>query len=461
MIVTINPATGEKITEYPVMLAGDIDTLLRQSERDFRRWRQSGFEERRACMHRLAELLRDQAAEHGRLITLEMGKPLGQAIAEVSKCAWVCDYFADHAEAFLQPEQSAIDGATGMVTFEPLGVILGVMPWNFPYWQVLRFAAPILMAGNGIVVKHAPNVTGCSIAIDKLFRDAGFPEHLYRAVHIDLDEVDRLTGFMIDHPVIRAVSVTGSTGAGQAVASKAGRALKRSVLELGGSDPYIVLEDADLTQAVDACVAGRLLNAGQSCIAAKRFIVRKEVIEAFTQMIVGKMQKAVMGDPFAEGTEVGPIARADLRDQVHSQVQQSVEAGAVLLCGGHVPNAPGCYYPPTVLSGVRKGMAAYSEEIFGPVATIIEVEDDEEAVTVANDSDFGLGSAVFSQDTDRALSIAHRLDAGSCFINSMVKSDPRLPFGGVKQSGYGRELSHHGIREFVNIKTLFLPGKAL
>lgn len=457
MIVTINPATGERLAEYPVMIAGQIDTVLRQADGDFRQWRNSSFGERRACMKRLGELLRAEAAEHGRLITLEMGKPLSQAIAEVNKCAWVCDYFADHAEEFLQPEESEIDGAKGIVAFEPLGVILGVMPWNFPYWQVLRFAAPILMAGNGIVVKHAPNVTGCAIAIEKLFRDAGFPEHLYRAVHIDLDEVDRLTGFMIDHPVIKAVSVTGSTGAGQAVAAKAGKALKCSVLELGGSDPYIVLEDADLVQAVDACVAGRLLNAGQSCIAAKRFIVRKEIVGEFTKKIVQRMQTAVMGDPFAKGSEVGPIAREDLRDLVHSQVQRSVEAGAELLWGGHVPNAPGWYYPPTVLSGVKAGMPAYSEEIFGPVATIIEVADDEEAVAVANDSEFGLGSAVFSQDVERALAIARRLEAGSCFINSMVKSDPRLPFGGVKQSGYGRELSHHGIREFVNIKTFYLP----
>ncbi|RXK84548.1 NAD-dependent succinate-semialdehyde dehydrogenase [Chlorobaculum sp. 24CR] len=457
MIVTINPATGERLAEYPVMIAGQIDTVLRQADADAREWRVTGFEHRRACMKRLAELLREEAAGHGRIITLEMGKPLSQAVAEVSKCAWVCDYFADHAEQFLQPEESEIDGAKGIVAFEPLGVILGVMPWNFPYWQVLRFAAPILMAGNGIVVKHAPNVTGCSIAIEKLFRDAGFPEHLYRAVHIDLDEVDRLTGFMIDHPVIKAVSVTGSTYAGQAVAAKAGKALKRSVLELGGSDPYIVLEDADLAQAVDACVAGRLLNAGQSCIAAKRFVVRKEIIGEFTKKIVQRMQTAVMGDPFAKSTEVGPIAREDLRDQVHSQVERSVEAGAELLCGGHVPNAPGWYYPPTVLSGVKPGMPAYSEEIFGPVATIIEVSDDDEAVAVSNDSEFGLGSAVFSQEVERALGIARRLEAGSCFINSMVKSDPRLPFGGVKQSGYGRELSHHGIREFVNIKTLYLP----
>ncbi|HWQ27018.1 MAG TPA: NAD-dependent succinate-semialdehyde dehydrogenase [Chlorobaculum sp.] len=458
MIVTINPATGEQIAEYPVMLAGDIDMLLRKAEGDFRRWRHTGMSERRVFMKKAAELLRSQQDDHARLISLEMGKPLSQAVGEVNKCAWVCDYFADHAEEFLQPEESLIDGARGVVKFEPLGLVLGVMPWNFPYWQVFRFAAPSIMAGNGIVVKHAPNVTACSIAIETLFREAGFPEHLYCAIHIDIDEVDRLTGFMIDHPAIKAVSVTGSTAAGRAVASKAGRAIKRSVLELGGSDPYIVLDDADIAQAVNHCAAGRLLNAGQSCIAAKRFIVHSSVIGEFTRLLVQKMQSAVMGEPFSPGVEVGPIARADLRDMVHSQVERSVSAGAKLLCGGIVPEGPGCFYPPTVLAGVGRGMAAYEEEIFGPVASIIEVHDDDEAVAVANDSDYGLGSAVFSRNPDRALAIADMLETGSCFINAGVKSDPRMPFGGVKQSGYGRELSHHGIREFVNIKTLYIPG---
>ncbi|NTV25595.1 MAG: NAD-dependent succinate-semialdehyde dehydrogenase [Chlorobiaceae bacterium] len=456
MIVTINPATGETLAEYQVMSSGELDRVLRQVDLDFRIWRATAMQERQRLMKRLGELLRERQAEHARLISLEMGKPLAQAAGEVNKCAWVCDYFAEHAESFLQPEESLLDGARGLVKFEPLGVILGVMPWNFPYWQVIRFAAPAIMAGNGIVVKHAPNVTGCSIAIEELFRDAGFPEHLYRAVHVGLEDVDRMTGFMIDHPAIKAVSVTGSTGAGRAVASKAGRAIKRSVLELGGSDPYIVLDDADIAQAVSVCVAGRLLNTGQSCIAAKRFIVHSKVIGEFTDLLVPKMRNAVMGDPFSEGVELGPIARADLRDLVHAQVTRSVEAGAELLCGGFVPDGPGYFYPPTVLAGVRKGMAAWEEEIFGPVATVIEVRDDDEAVEVANDSEYGLGSAVFSRDQERALAVADRLEAGNCFINSMVKSDPRLPFGGVKLSGYGRELSHHGIREFVNIKTLYI-----
>ncbi|NTU92723.1 MAG: NAD-dependent succinate-semialdehyde dehydrogenase [Chlorobiaceae bacterium] len=457
MIVTINPATGEHLSEYPVMGSGEIDRLLRQADLVFRGWRSTGMERRRTLLNRLATLLRKRQAEYARLVSLEMGKPFAQAAAEVNKCAWVCDYFAEHGEAFLRPEEHDLDGARGVVKFEPLGVILGVMPWNFPFWQVIRFAAPAVMAGNGVVVKHAPNVTGCAIAIETLFRDAGFPEHLYGAVHVAPEEVDRMTGFMIDHPAVRAVSVTGSTGAGRAVASKAGRAIKRSVLELGGSDPYIVLDDADLVQTVDFCVAGRLLNAGQSCIAAKRFVVQSGVIAEFTGMLVEKMRRAVMGDPLDDGVEVGPIARADLRDLVHSQVERSVEAGAQLLCGGALPDGAGFFYPPTVLAGVRKGMAAWEEEIFGPVATVIEVRDDDEAVEVANDSDYGLGSAVFSSDIGRALDIADRLETGNCFINSMVKSDPRMPFGGVKLSGYGRELSHHGIREFVNIKTLVLP----
>jgi succinate-semialdehyde dehydrogenase/glutarate-semialdehyde dehydrogenase len=454
MIVTINPATGKSLAEYHTMSSGEIDLSLRQADQDFRRWRASGMDERRRLMKRLAALLREQAGEHARLVSLEMGKPLAQSVGEVNKCAWVCDFFADNAEAFLRPEEVDVDGAKGIVKFEPLGVILGVMPWNFPYWQVLRFAAPVIMAGNGVVVKHAPNVTGCSIAIEKLFRDAGFPEYLYRAVHVGVDDVDRMTGFMIDHPAVRAVSITGSTGAGRAVASKAGRAIKPSVLELGGSDPYIVLDDADLALAVDTCAAGRLLNSGQSCIGAKRFVVHTAVVAEFTERLVARMARAAMGDPFSEGVEVGPIARQDLRDLVHLQVVRSVEAGAVLRCGGEIPDGPGWFYPPTVLAGVRKGMAAWDEEIFGPVATIIEVRDDEEAVDVANDTEYGLGSAVFSRNTARAMAIADRLETGNCFINSMVRSDPRLPFGGVKLSGYGRELSQYGIREFVNVKTL-------
>ena len=454
MIVTLNPATEEVLAEYPAMSQSDIAAALDAVDRDFRRWRRIPLQERAGFMHRVAALLRERKERYGALASREMGKPFGQAVAEVEKSAWVCDFYADHSGEFLHPEEIDVDGSRGMVVFEPLGLVLGVMPWNFPYWQVFRFAVPALMAGNGVVVKHAPNVTGCAIAIEEVFRDAGFPADLYRALHIGLADVDRLTGTVIEHPQVQAVSVTGSTAAGRAVAEKAGRALKHSVMELGGNDPYLVLDDADLDKAVMVCAASRLLNSGQSCIAAKRFIVLRSVKNRFEELLLRRMLAAKTGDPFDLSTEVGPIARADLRLQLHRQVEESVREVAKLLCGGILPAGKGYFYPPTILSDVKKGMAAYSEETFGPVATVIEAGDDDEAVAIANDSEYGLGSAVFSSDPVRAAAVASRLEAGNCFINSMVKSDPRLPFGGIKQSGYGRELSRFGIREFTNIKSL-------
>ncbi len=455
MIITVNPATAEPIAEYHAMTSGEIREAITRSYWDYISWRELAISERSALMKRLAKLLRQEKDQHGALISREMGKPLSQAVAEVEKSAWVCDYYADNAASFLKPEESILDGGVrGVVKFEPIGLVLGIMPWNFPFWQVFRFAVPAIMAGNGIILKHSPNVTGSAIAIEQLFRDAGFPAHLYSAVHIDLEDVDRLTGFIIEHPAIQGVSLTGSTAAGRAVAAKSGKALKTSVLELGGSDPYIVLDDADIPKAVDICAAARLLNGGQSCIAAKRFIVQSRVFEQFEHLLLQRMQSAVMGDPFDPAVEVGPLARHDLREQLHSQVTRSVAEGARLLCGGTIPEGKGFFYPPTVLSGVHKWMEVYSEETFGPVATLIEAKDDNEAILIANDTRYGLGSAVFSGNTDRALAIADQLDAGCCFINSMVKSDPRMPFGGVKQSGYGRELSSYGMHEFVNIKSL-------
>ena len=455
MIITVNPATAEPIAEYHAMTSGEIREAITRSYWDYISWREIAISERSALMKRLAKLLRQEKDRHGALISREMGKPLSQAVAEVEKSAWVCDYYADNAASFLKPEESILDGGVrGVVKFEPIGLVLGIMPWTFPFWQVFRFAVPAIMAGNGIILKHSPNVTGSAIAIEQLFRDAGFPAHLYSAVHIDLEDVDRLTGFIIEHPAIQGVSLTGSTAAGRAVAAKSGKALKTSVLELGGSDPYIVLDDADIPKAVDICAAARLLNGGQSCIAAKRFIVQSRVFEQFEHRLLQRMQSAVMGDPFDPAVEVGPLARHDLREQLHSQVTRSVADGARLLCGGTIPEGKGFFYPPTVLSGVHKWMEVYSEETFGPVATLIEAKDDNEAILIANDTRYGLGSAVFSGNTDRALAIADQLDAGCCFINSMVKSDPRMPFGGVKQSGYGRELSSYGMHEFVNIKSL-------
>ena len=460
MIITVNPATAEPIAEYKTMTSGEIREAITRSYWDYISWKEISISERSVFMKRLARLLRLEKEQHAALISREMGKPLSQAVAEVEKSALVCDYYADNAASFLKSEESNLDGGVkGVVKFEPIGLVLGIMPWNFPFWQVFRFAVPAIMAGNGIILKHSPNVTGSASAIEQLFRDAGFPAHLYSAVHIALEEVDRLTGFIIEHPAIQGVSLTGSTAAGRAVAAKSGKALKTIVLELGGSDPYIVLDDADIPKAVDICVSARLLNGGQSCIAAKRFIVQARVFEQFERLLLQHMQSAVMGDPFDPAVDVGPLARHDLREQLHSQVTRSVAEGARLLCGGAIPEGKGFFYPPTVLSGVHKWMEVYSEETFGPVATLIEAKDDSEAILIANDTPYGLGSAVFSSNTERALAIADQLDAGCCFINSMVKSDPRMPFGGVKQSGYGRELSSYGIHEFVNIKSLcYKPG---
>lgn len=455
MIVTINPATEEILAEYPAMTSAAVEEVLQSAQRAAELWKDTPVSKRKVAMSRLADLLREQKEEHGKMISLEMGKPFKEAVAEVDKCAWVCDFYAEHAETFLQEETVDVDGMTGLVTFEPLGVVLGVMPWNFPFWQVIRFASAVMMAGNGVVIKHAPNVTGSAIALENLFNEAGFPRDLYKTLHIELEDVNRMVGDIIAHPVIKAVSVTGSTGAGMAVAEKAGRALKRSVLELGGNDPYLVLDDANLLQAVDVCVASRLLNAGQSCIAAKRFVVHRSVKSRFEEMLLERMAGAKMGDPFDPEVRIGPIAREDLRDELHHQVERSRELGATVLCGGEIPDKKGYFYPATIVTDVSPGMSVYGEETFGPVATVIEASDDDDAVRIANDSPYGLGSAVFSSDPERARKIAGRLDAGNCFVNAMVKSDPRLPFGGIKQSGYGRELSRYGIREFVNVKSMY------
>lgn len=407
-------------------------------------------------MRQAASILRAGADEFARLMAEEMGKPVRDGRAEAEKCAWVCDYYAENAGRFLAPEYVETDAQESFVTFQPLGVILAVMPWNFPFWQVFRFAAPALMAGNTAVLKHASNVPGCALAIEDIFRQAGFPEGVFRTLLVGSNQVDGI----IEHPLVRAVTLTGSTPAGRAVAAKAGEMLKKTVLELGGSDAYVVLDDADLDHAVETCVSSRLINSGQSCIAAKRFIVTAKNREAFERRYVERMKRARVGNPLDEATEVGPQARADLRDDLQRQVEESVARGARLLLGGEIPDGPGAFYPPTVLTGVRRGMPAYEEELFGPVAAIIPVADEEEAIRVANDSVFGLGAALFTQDLERGRRLAaERIEAGTVVVNTFVRSDPRLPFGGIKESGYGRELSHYGIKEFVNIKTVYLePG---
>jgi succinate-semialdehyde dehydrogenase/glutarate-semialdehyde dehydrogenase len=447
---SINPTTGEKIKSYPEMSPHEVEEILNQVQKSFLEWRKTSFEERSRLMNQAHDFLLKNKEEYAQLIATEMGKPIVQAKAEIEKCAWGCKYYAENAQEFLKPEIIKTEAIKSYVNYEPLGIVLAIMPWNFPFWQVLRFAVPALMAGNGAVLKHAWNVSGCALAIEEVFRKAGFPENIFRSLLISTGGVAKV----IEHPLVKAVTLTGSTRAGQAVGAQAGRVLKKTVLELGGSDPFIVLEDADLEKAAEIAVKSRLLNTGQSCIAAKRFIVVEPLRKAFEQKLVEKMKIIKMGDPSKKETELGPMARADLRDELHKQVAKSVAKGAQLLLGGEIPSQKGAFYPPTIITGVKKGMPAYEEELFGPVASIIPVKDEEEAITVANDSPFGLGAAVFTSNLEKGEKIAARIEAGSCFINNMVRSDPRLPFGGIKGSGYGRELSHFGIREFVNIKTV-------
>lgn len=452
-IRSVNPANGETIETYEELTAAETGRTISRCHDAFLAWRRTGFAEKSALMKNAARVLRENSESHARLMALEMGKVLREGRSEVEKCARVCDYYAQHAEAFLAPEDVRTDATRSFVTFQPLGVVLAVMPWNFPFWQVFRFAAPALMAGNVGVLKHASNVPGCALAIEKVFREAGFPEHAFRTLLVGSSSVDSI----IENPHVRAVTLTGSTPAGRSVARKAGEMLKKTVLELGGSDAYVVLEDADVEEAAATCVTSRLINAGQSCIAAKRFIVVEAIREGFEELFVEGMRARRVGDPLDEKSDIGPQARADLRDDLHRQVVASIENGAKCLLGGRVPDGPGAFYPPTVLTDVRKGSPAYDEELFGPVAAVIPAKDEGDALRIANDSVFGLGAAVFTRDTARGERIAsEELEAGACFVNAFVRSDPRLPFGGIKESGYGRELSHYGMREFVNVKTVYV-----
>ncbi len=452
-LTSINPANGQVIAEYPAHSPEQVEEILQKVQHTYRLWHRTSFSDRARSMRNLARLLRERKETLASLMTEEMGKLLREGRAEIEKCAWVCEYFADRAEGFLQNELVETEARKSYVTFQPLGVILAVMPWNFPFWQVFRFAAPALMAGNTAVLKHASNVCGCALAIEELFRSAGFPPDVFRTLLIPSSAVEAV----IRHPVVQAVTLTGSTPAGKAVAAAAGSVIKKTVLELGGSDPYLVLEDADLEATVNTCVTSRLINSGQSCIAAKRFIVVESIREAFERKFVEQMAARKMGDPRAPETDVGPLARLDLRDELHRQVTESIEKGALCLLGGTLPEGPGAFYPPTVLTQVAPGQPAYEEELFGPVAAIIPVADERSAIEVANSSRFGLGAAVFTRDLTRGERIAaQELNAGCCFVNDFVRSDPRLPFGGVKESGYGRELSYYGIKEFVNIKTVYI-----
>ena len=449
----VNPATEEVGETHERHGEVEVDGILSEADETFESWSARRIQERESMLAEAADVLRDRKREYAETMTREMGKPVTQAVAEVEKCAWVCDYYAENAAEHLQDER--IGGEPGTKTYaryEPLGVVLAVMPWNYPFWQVFRFAAPSLAAGNVGVLKHASNVPGCALAIEDVFDRAGFPEGAFSALLVDSGAVE---GVIRDDRV-RAVTLTGSNPAGEAVASTAGEEVKKTVLELGGSDPFVVLGDADVEAAAETAAQARNLNSGQSCIAAKRHIVHEDVYEGFVDAFVEEVEDLTVGDPTEEDTDVGPQARGDLRNGLHEQVRASVEAGATVETGGEMPDSGGYYYPPTVLTDVPEGCPAANEEVFGPVAAVFRVEDEDEALELANSSQYGLGASVWTDDLERGERLTGRIEAGMTFVNSLVRSDPRLPFGGVKKSGYGRELSADGIREFTNKKTVWI-----
>jgi succinate-semialdehyde dehydrogenase/glutarate-semialdehyde dehydrogenase len=452
VLESINPATGKLMATFEEPSLAEIRHRIGNAEETYLQWKETSFEERSSLMKKAAEQLRANGERYGRIMTEEMGKPIGQSIAEVEKCAWVCEYYAEQAERFLKDERIDTEAGKTFVRFDPLGVILAVMPWNFPFWQVFRFAAPALMAGNAALLKHSSNVPRSSLAIEEVFQKAGFPNHLFITLLIG----SKLIPDIIQDERIRAITLTGSEDAGSKVAEIAGREIKKTVLELGGSDPFIILKDADIMACAPEAARARTINAGQSCIAAKRFIVAEERAKEFEKLFTENMEKLKIGDPLDKETEIGPLAREDLLLDLDKQVQESIARGATLLTGGKRIDREGYYYAPTVLTDVKRGMPVYEEETFGPAAAIIKVKDEEEAIQVANDSQFGLGASLWTKDLKKGEALARKINSGVVFINAMVKSDPRLPFGGVKKSGYGRELSHYGIKEFVNIKAVWI-----
>lgn len=451
MAVSVNPASLEEIKKYPDDSEKIVNDKIANADKAFQKWQFSSFAERKKLILKLAENLNSNATAYGQIITDEMGKMLQDSVAEVKKCATACTYFAENAERFLSDIKIDSEFKESFVTFNPLGVILAVMPWNFPFWQLFRAAVPAILAGNTMVLKHASNVSGSALLIEKIFKDSGFPENIFQTVIVPGKGVEKI----IANPLIRGVTFTGSTDVGRKIAETAGKHLKKCVLELGGNDPYIVLGDADVALAAEKCAASRLINGGQSCISAKRFIVNKKVYKDFAERFTALMNEAKFGDPNDKSNKIGPLVSIEARDNIHKIVQQYIDSKAVkLLTGGKVPDIKGAYYPPTVLEVIDNSKIK-DIEIFGPVALVQAAESDEECIKIANDSNFGLGAAIFTQDAKRARELASKhVQAGCVFINDFVKSDPRFPFGGIKESGFGRELSEFGIREFTNIKTV-------
>jgi len=451
-IQSINPTDEQVLSEHESTTSEQLDTILKKASLAWRDWRSVSYSERTAKLRKLGQLLRDSDQELAKLATLEMGKPIGQAVAEVDKCALACDYYAEYGPSFLEPRNEQTRAKRSYVRHDPLGPLLAIMPWNFPYWQVFRAAIPAVLVGNPVILKHASNVIGVAREIETLFRQAEFPAGLFATAVLNNDQTEELVG----HETIRAVTLTGSEGAGRAIAAASGKHIKPTVLELGGSDPFIVLADANLERAVDTAVTARCQNNGQSCIAAKRFIVERPVLEAFTDAFVAAMAKQKIGDPLEEESDLGPMARRDLRDTLHEQVQKSQSQGANVVLGGKVPAGKGFFYPPTVFTNVEPGMAAFDEETFGPAAAVIAADDRHAAIELANQTTFGLGASLWTEDLELAEQLAGRIQSGAVFINDMVKSDPHMPFGGVKNSGYGRELSREGLLAFANAKTIWV-----
>ncbi|RNG22210.1 aldehyde dehydrogenase family protein [Streptomyces botrytidirepellens] len=457
-ITTVNPATGTEIASYAAHDADQVEAAVAATHSAATSWAATPLDHRLSRLTTLAETLRERADEYAALITQEMGKPLTEAVGEIEKSAVTAEYYASEAERILADEPVEVDGARAWIGYEPLGVIYAVMPWNFPFWQVMRFAIPTLAAGNAVLLKHSPNVTGSALAIERLLVRAGFPAHLLTTLVVPEQDVPSTSEQLIADPRIAAVTLTGSNRAGAAVGAAAGRAVKKAVLELGGSDAFVVLADADLEAASTAAVAARFTNSGQSCVCAKRFLVAEPVAAEFTRLFVEKTRALVVGDPTDPATRIGPLAREDLRNQLHTQVEKSIGQGATLLVGGQPVEGPGTWYEPTVLSGTGPGVTAFDEETFGPVAAIATAADDDGLIALADASAYGLGLSIWSTDTDRAISIARRITSGAAFVNAVVASDPRLPFGGTKKSGHGRELATAGIREFTTIRTYWVAG---